>query len=707
MNKGLNAGMNTGASEPAVIVAVARAASRIGQRTALRAAAIAIGASATLLLVSRAVRTTDSSTVLNILLMFALATIGASIGWWQSRAARAKAAELLDARVPASRNLLVTAHELLRGTSAPGGEVPALVLARADTVARAINVNSVFPLRDAWKWCAVSVVAWAVCLAFVQSSVPAIAARTVRTVAASAAGRVAITGLSASITPPRYTQRAAITLREPSRVEALRGSGIAFTLSAVADTVLAISRDSTGEHVQSLVRSGANAFALTVNASTDSYLAFEPRSNDGRVGERRLVVITARADESPRVRILAPAKDLVVPDAKQTLDIKFEADDDLALSTLKLKYTKVSGAGERFTFSEGEVPVALTKASPSEWSARAQLALAPLLTEEGDLVVYRAVATDNRPGAEPVESDSYIAELAAKGGVAALGFSVDPDEDRYALSQQMVILKTERLIAKKSTLAPQALADSAMQIATEQRRVRAEFVFMMGGEFAQETTGDVGEELDETAETESEADLAAGRMVNRGRTALLNAVRNMSRAAVSLTTSDLTPALASEKRALTQLQDAFARARFLMKALSQREQLDLTRRQTGKLDSIARGTLPVPDGERDVKAAAWRGILADLLSSRTSVNYTTLAERALQIDASSAAAQRIASWLLAAPNKPAARDSAAIAMTTLLRDATRPAPVSRPTLDERLLRDALTASPRVAVPRAPLQRSRP
>ena len=666
----------------------------------MRAAAVAIGAAAMLLLAARAVRSTDSSLVIDIALLLVLGAVGAAIGWWQSQIARVKAAELLDARVPASKNLLVTANELLRGEEAQRGDVPALVLARADTIARTVNVAEAFPLRDAIRRLAASVVVWAVCLVFVHSNAPTAVARTVRTVAATAAGRVAVTGLSATVQSPMYARRGDSFTREPSRIEVLRGSLIVFTLSATADTVFAITRDSAGEHRQAMGREGITKFVLGTVANADSYLAFEPRSNDGRIGERRLVVVTARADESPRVRILAPAKDIIVPDAKQTLDIKLQADDDLALNTLKLKYTKVSGSGERFTFSEGEVPVTISKASPSDWSARASLALAPLLTEEGDLVVYRAVATDNRPGAEPVESDAYIAELASKGGVAALGFSVDPDEDRYALSQQMVILKTERLIAKKSTLAPQALADEAAQIATEQRRVRAEFVFMMGGEFAQESTGEVGEELDETAETESEADLAAGRMVNRGRTALLNAVRSMSRAATALTTADLTPALTNEKRALVQLQDAFARARFLMRALSQREQLDLTRRQSGKLDSIARLTSPVPDGERDVRAAAWRSILADVVNVRggAAVNYTTLAERALQIDASSTAAQHIATWLLAASSKLAARDSATIAITALLRDATRPAPVSRPTVDERRLHDALTSSPRMAQP---------
>ena len=34
-----------------------------------------------------------------------------------------------------------------------------------------------------------------------------------------------------------------------------------------------------------------------------------------------------------------------------------EADDDLALASLTLKYTTASGAGENFEFKDGDVPV--------------------------------------------------------------------------------------------------------------------------------------------------------------------------------------------------------------------------------------------------------------------------------------------------------------------------------------------------------------
>jgi hypothetical protein len=179
----------------------------------------------------------------------------------------------------------------------------------------------------------------------------------------------------------------------------------------------------------------------------------------------------------------------------------------------------------------------------------------------------------------------------------------------------------------------------------------------------------------------------------------------MSQAAGALTTADLVTALAREKKAVVQLQEAFARARFLMRALSQREQLDLTRRQTGKLDSTAHATTPIPDGERDARRTAWRSVLADVLAlsahppSDAGV-LTSLAERVLQIDATSPVAQRIASQLSAAGRaswtSAAAKmqlDSAATALSGVVRDGLRPAASAAPTPSARRLQSLLRGTP--------------
>ncbi len=696
---------------------LAQTARRIGMRAALRGAmagVLVLFPWVALSFFSERIAAWSHAPVGRLLPLLGALAIGAAMGWWRTAHVRAEPARALEPLVPASKNLLVTASELRQvSTRSPASAttpvaVTEMVLQRAGLLAAPLDVTSLIPLRRDGLRLIGSIALWAVVAWSADRVTFGAAVPPATALIATITGQTAIQRVAVRVTPPRYTGRAESVLRDPARIEALAGSTIALVISARADSILVTTRDST----HTVQRGTDGTFTWTLPAALDGYVALEPRGARGETGPRRLIGLTVRADDAPRVRIVAPAKDLIVPDSNRTLDVRIEADDDLAMRSLTLRYTKVSGSGERFTFAEGEVPVTIARTSPVQWTAQAALALAPLLQEPGDLVVYRAVATDSRPGSPPVESDAFIAELAAPGGMAALGFSLDPDEDRYALSQQMVILKTERLLARKATMTVAAVADEAAQLAGEQRRVRAEFVFMMGGEFAQEASGDASmDELDETHEAEAETDLAAGRMANRGRTALLSAVRSMSRAAGALTVADLTSALVQEKAALVQLQEAFARSRFLMRALSERETLDPTRRLTGRLDSTASMRAMIPDGERNALHAAWRDLLRELMSvAHTSppdaARLAQLAERVLHIDASSPASQRLAAQLTAAAaatGTPARVriliDSAATGLTVILGDGLRPAAPAPRAGETRQLQAELDAALREAARR--------
>lgn len=138
---------NTPGSVVAELVAATR--QRLALRAAIHGAAIASGAAALLLSGGRLTRAaSDSSIALDITLLAVVIAVGATIGWWQSRAARANAARTLDALAPASRNLLVTADELARGVApTTDAAVASLVSTRADAIARTVSLDSVLPLR--------------------------------------------------------------------------------------------------------------------------------------------------------------------------------------------------------------------------------------------------------------------------------------------------------------------------------------------------------------------------------------------------------------------------------------------------------------------------------------------------------------------------------------------------------------------------------
>lgn len=586
-----------------------------------------------------------------------------------SRGVLAQRIEQLDS---SARNVVVTAEELLR-THAP--IPPHAVLEQIFASARQ-RMDAIEPARVVPA--ARALAALGVVLMMLLTSA------VFRGSAGGASQR--LSGVDAAVTvrvsPPKYLNRNDETVQNPSRLSVMRGSTLTVLVSAPGDSL----ELRTAAAVLMVRRSTSATFTAQVVADSDGFLSY--RTLGARASDRsvHLIPVTVSIDSAPRVTIAVPGRDLLLPNGRQSIGLTIRATDDIALQTLRLRYTRVSGSGERFTFTEGEVPLALTRRNSHEWEGRAQWDLAPLKLEAGDMVVYRAVASDQRPGALPVESDALIAEVTSPGGVAAAGFALDPEQERYALSQQMVILKTQRLLAAKSKMASDSFANAAAEIAVEQRRVRAEFVFMMGGEMEDAPPVDDASmtDLNEEAEAAGEDELAAGRMVNRGRIALLGAIRNMSRAAADLTAVDVATALTHEMTALKQLEVAFSHSRIILRALADHERLDLTRRLGGALSDAARSVHPAATPSLPSDARAALALLRDV--QRLSVHVPSsstllmeLAERALRLGPSqpllqrasqqwTAAATAIRSKQFAAGQQ--ALDEGALAVQRLIREAT-------------------------------------
>jgi hypothetical protein len=584
------------------------------------------------------------------------AAVGATVALAFARRNSQAVARAVEQRASHCRNVIVTAAELLDRPERSHSYVSRVVIADAARMTQSLSATALFPSRRSIARVAGGAIACAIVLLLTSARPSASRAHSIETSNVATIDRVDVI-----VTPPVYTGRPKRNLRDPSRIEAIAGSRIQIEVRGVAAS-LSFETLSGPRPANS---SEPGVFSAELIADADGYIAMEPRTTAGSAGARRLIGLSVTPDASPRVRITLPVGDLIVPDTSRRIDVSIESSDDFGLASLKLRYTKVSGSGERFTFTEGEVPLAVTRDSAKAWRGRGTLALSTFGLSQGDMLVYRGVAADARPGATPAESDTYIVEIAAPGGVAAAGFAIDDERDRYGLSQQMVIVKTERLIAKRSSLSPDSLRIEALTIAAEQRAVRAEFVFMMGGELAEEVMEAAGlGDLDETKEAEAEDDILAGRLANRGRIELVRAIRSMSRAATGLTSSDLEKALADEKAALGYLQGAFARARYILRALTERERLDLSRRLSGSLLGVLRDSRPPQQGVIDSTAVTLRRVLADVaalggtveLSGDEAARAARLAQEVLRADASSSALQNVASSLAAASRFIEGRD---------------------------------------------------
>ena len=565
--------------------------------------------------------------------MVLAAVVGASVAAWRWRrsgaAAIVRAIERADA---SSRNVFVTAHELLSGTLTTSDAMRARVLADASAVVSRLDRAAVAPSAAALR---ASVVA-ALALGIVampplwRAGVAELATATRARVSGGSSATLQPLRVRAVIRPPAYTGQKEAVLDNPDQLQAIEGSRLSLAIASSADAVT-VDHDGVA---MTLPKAPGPDFTYTSRLAKTGFIVIA----GGQV--RRTIPVVVSPDALPSVTITAPGRDLVYASADARIEFAAKAADDFGLRSLRLHYTKVSGSGENFAFEDGEIPLQLTRSTAREWSGRAARSLADLHLQEGDTLVYRGVATDARDVDGTGTSDAFFIELSKLGAAAGDAFTLPEEETRYALSQQMLIVKTERLQQRRQTLAGSDPDEQALNLAVEQRMIRAEFVFMLGGEVE-----------NEEVEAEQSNELQEGRLQNRGQRDLRAATIAMSQAEKLLTAANLAEALAAERAAVAALQRAFARDRYILRALTTRSALDLTRRLTGATAGAPGWRRSVPDAPANRRAA----LLEDLLEGVSSlggrdgdafaVSALALAEEAIRIDPSSGALRDAATEL--------------------------------------------------------------
>lgn len=548
--------------------------------------------------------------------------------WWTAhQRSRPEAARAIETAHPGLRNVLITAEELERHPRRTAPTVVARVFDEADRVSRGARAGDVVPLYRTGL-----IVATAVVIALAVTWIPlwrvATSSQGVAPGGEESSAPLAAGSVRFTVAPPAYSELATITLTDPERIVTLEGSRVRVETSA-------------GERARF-----GNDVVGEIVARTSGYFAIE------RDGEAlRLVPLTVTPDRAPSVRVDVPGKDMLLADGSRTIPVTITASDDLALSALELRFTKVSGSGEQFEFVEGTLPVTLARASSREWRGQGRLALPSMKLGPGDSIVYRAVARDRRPGdAGLASSDTYMLEIAGPGQVALEGVEMPPELERYAMSQQMIVLKLERLRAREAALTGETLTEEAASIAAEQRTVRANFIFLLGGHVE-----------DEFEEAEHSHEIQEGRLENTARKDINAAISQMTRVGEGLAALDVAAALPPARAAVESLQRAFGRSRYLLRSLAVRSRLDPSRRLTGDLADAGnwRRTVPEPE-ERDgirVRALLER-VLEALSSTRTTGSVSdrdrqVLAEAALAIDPAAESWQLLARRLLEAADERA------------------------------------------------------
>ncbi len=524
---------------------------------------------------------------------------------------------------PAYRNLLVTAEELRPNTDV-SETVRARVFADAAALSRRVDMTRAIPMVGILRVVLIACAVWTIVAAttlVARSSASVKATNSAKS--RSHPQHVPLLRVTAKITPPAYTGEAPITAIDPPELRAIEGSDLMLQIDGAADHA-AVTHDGTA---RALGRDSSGRFVDHEMLERTGYLVVEA------AGSRRTIPVVVTPDALPAVRITAPGRDLIFSGGNPRLSFEAQATDDFGVRSLQLRYTKVSGSGEQFEFAEGEIPLSIDRLSPREWRGSAGRALSDLHLKDGDMLVYRAQASDARPGVRVAISDAFFIEMSNLGVAAGDSFTLPQEETRYALSEEMLILKTQQLAERRASLAAGDFAEAAVDLGVEQRMVRAEFVFMLGGEVE-----------DEEVEAEQSTELQEGRLRNHGQSDLRAATIAMSQAEKYLTAANTTEALKAERAAVAALQRAFAHDRYILRALATRSQLDLSRRLTGTLSGASDWHRRQVDRPEDRRAAQLQSLLrgiaaliadADMDQSAARARAGVLAEQAVRTDASS------------------------------------------------------------------------
>jgi hypothetical protein len=552
----------------------------------------------------------------------------------------AASAHILERRHPRSLNVIVTAEELLRDPHRASTWITARVLRDAAVVVEQTRTSDVIPLWRTAAVCAASValsVALAVVLP-VRSGVADPGPSAV--VSQMAGGEFNALRFDVTVTPPAYTGAAVQTLKNPSQIEALVGS----RLRIGAGQSDAVPRVRLGQRrLQSTIDAQRVTFEdATITEST--YLSLEKVDTTGRITDRALVPIVAVPDRPPVIRIEAPAKDLLLPGRAPDLRVATTATDDHGLTSLELRFTKVSGSGEQFEFEEGALPLAPQREQPRVWKGTAMLPLSRLALQPGDALIYRVVGTDARgAGAGEASSETFFVEIAAPGQVTMAGFELPPDRERYALSQQMIVLKIQRLLARQRSLPKEAVAKEAAGIAAEQRAVRGNFIFLMGGH--------VEDEEEEAAQSH---EIQEGRLENSARREMAAAIGHMSHVEQALAAVDVAASLPPARAAVQALQRAFGRNRYLLRSIPVRSRLDPSRRLSGDLGGTADWKRAAAERETDPLGSTVHRLRAELIgivssdrliTGKEEARLESMAEEALRVKSDSAVWRQVAAAL--------------------------------------------------------------
>jgi hypothetical protein len=277
------------------------------------------------------------------------------------------------------------------------------------------------------------------------------------------------------IAPPAYSGLDTTDGRGEEPVAALAGSRIRLR-SAYFDRWDGVRAERIGGGALPVRREGGEWFVEWVQGPGEKGVSLEAVAG-GEVVSRHVVPVTVLPDQPPDVALTAPETDLVLAAPKGQVPIRATAADDYGVGEFELAWSRTRGSGEQFEYLEGEWQFASVSRSGKGVSGELVLNLDALQLQPGDVIHLRAVARDRNDVTGPGESVSRtrVIRVARPEELdevnTDVGFPMELPENPI-LSQRMLIIRTERLIAARRRLAERDYRQQSADIGYEQSRLR-------------------------------------------------------------------------------------------------------------------------------------------------------------------------------------------------------------------------------------------
>ena len=299
-----------------------------------------------------------------------------------------------------------------------------------------------------------------------------------------------------TVQPPAYTGGATRTVSSDAPVQAVAGSLLRIT--GVAPEGAVVLARVLGAEDAPVERDDDRFRIERMLATSDRGIEISALS-DHAVVARRVVPLLVTRDAEPLVELHEPDDDMVLATPSGIIRVEASARDDHGIADFRLTWILSRGSGESFAFTDGGTAWDVMRAEAGTRIGTARLDLAALRLQPGDVLHVRAVARDGNLVTGPGEgvSRTRLIRVAREDEQAEattlIGFPLEAEKDPI-LSQRMIVLLTERLIARASGLSSDSLRAAADEIAHQQARLRerlADIIYARSG-------GDDADEHDAT-----------------------------------------------------------------------------------------------------------------------------------------------------------------------------------------------------------------